>query len=146
MKRETCLKKANQRMEETRIQRDLIASVPLNTPLLIGFRCPIRSKGWMWETVNIVCELIEFNALSIKALMIAGDNNDAYPFDIAMTRQAQDKSIRIVFPLTFKRIETWKPYNQQDLPLLLGWPVQYPRLADLLKGITTVPKTSFGYL
>ncbi|MCX5884308.1 MAG: hypothetical protein NT096_00085 [Proteobacteria bacterium] len=134
MKRETCLKKAEQRIEEMRIQRDIIATIPLNTPVLINYRCPIKSMGWTWSFTKLVCEIFDFNNLSLRATIIAVENAEAYPFDNDLVRRQQNRMTCIVYPLGFKKIDTWEHFNRQDLPLLLGWPNQYPRLAELLKG------------
>lgn len=133
MKRERCLKNAIARMEELTIQRDLIAKIPLNVPVIFNFRCPIRSKGWSWETVRLVCEIFDFNTLSLRVNMIAIENEEAFPFDLDKNRRANNKPTHELYPLAFKRIEAWKPYDHKDLPLLLGWPLQYPRLAEILK-------------
>lgn len=120
-------------MEELTIQRDIIATIPLNTPIMFFFRCPIKSKGWNWEVIRIVGEVKDFNNLSIRTTMIAVENVEAYPFDRDIERRADNIAIQSVYALSFKRIEKWEPYNPKDLPLLLGWPNQYPRLAEILK-------------
>lgn len=134
MKREQCLKNAKLRMEEIRIQRDLIATIPLNIPISITYKCPVKSKNWDWESILLVCEVLTFNILSIKVHMIAVDNAGAYPFDMDIERRKQNRAPYIVHSLNFKRIDSWKHFNPENLPLLLGWPNQYPRLAELLKG------------
>lgn len=124
-------------MEEIKIQRDLIATIPLNTPISITYRCPIKSKNWDWESILLVCEVLTFNYLSIRVHMIAVDNAEAYPFDSDMARislRRENCAWPEIQPLSFKRIDSWKHFNPKDLPLLLGWPNQYPRLAKLLKG------------
>jgi hypothetical protein len=132
MKREQCLKNAIARMEELTIQRNIIAKIPLNIPVMIFYRCPIRN-GWNWEVIRLVSEAFNFNYLSIRATMIAVEDAGAYPFDRDIERRAYNRAIKSVYALSFKRIEKWEPFNRTDLPLLLGWPNQYPRLAEILK-------------
>ena len=133
MKRETCLRNATKRLNELTLNKDMIASISLLVPVIFNFRCPIRSKGWAWETIRLVGEVVDFNNLSLRVTMIAIDNEEAYPFDLDKARRVNNKPTHELYPLAFKRIEAWAPYDPKDLLLLLGWPIQYPRLAELLK-------------
>ena len=133
MKRERCLKYAENNLKEAHIRRDLIETIPLNIPLEFEFRTTCKPL-WHWKLINLVGEIVDFNVLSLRCRMIAVEVAGAYPFDRDETCRNRGIDEYTIYPLAFKKIEGWKPYELVDLPLLIGWPNRYNRLAQLLKG------------
>lgn len=133
MKREKCLGLLQKRFDELARTHNIVKELPLKALVLLSFSCPIKRNGWRREPVNIICEPITFNTLSVKAGLVAVENEGAYPFDYDHERRSQNRPVRISFAFAFSKIITWEHYDSKNLPLLLGWPNRYTRLTELLR-------------
>jgi hypothetical protein len=105
-----------QKIRDLEHQLFLIRNIPLKTPLLIDLS--------YWETnIKAVVEVISFNSESIRFKFYATSG------DLGWWSLKKTGTDHIKYP----NISDFLIFPDAELPLLLGWAVTFPALAERLK-------------
>jgi hypothetical protein len=118
-----------------------LRKAPLDTPLLFTFRRHVQRgpfKGLYHDRIVAIVEIIVHISIALKVIAI--ETNSVLPpppgyissgTSFWFLQIPNTKGYAILNPLYLQTIEE---FLERDLPLLLGWPHQYPGLATLLCG------------
>jgi hypothetical protein len=127
-------------------QRDLVKTLPENTLLLFTYRSYSNEKKWVDTKVAAFTTNV-WNLTSIQCHMVASDTHTwEWDHDMQRLRASEEADtpldkyttdLGVTFgrhPLKFQYMKAWEPIAPECVPLLVGYPIKYPRFYTLLKG------------
>ena len=144
MNRDKALEFQDHSIIECERVRGLVASILLNTPVLITYNTHIRIdtvdpsglKHTDWEEgqFGILIEPYAFNIRSMKCRILAIEKHGLYPFLSGWLRNIEH-AIRPEWSPKYVDIKSWKAVPQEELPLYMGYEISTQLFSAYLKGI-----------
>lgn len=128
MNQQKCLKAMQDKVTEAIRQEDLVASLPLKTPIEFNYWGHYRGENneWSKRDVKIAGIIKHFNLTSATLHIIAVQYKGLYPFH---------RDDLETFSLKYPSLKEWRVLPKEDLPLLMGWEIIKPLLSKLIKEI-----------
>lgn len=131
MNRTKCIEKTQMRIDAEFKNKELIKAIPINKLL------DVTIQSWGIDYKNVEDHLVAivdcFNLNSIRFNVVAVSSPFTYPFSRDVDRPNDEKWHEKV-ALRFNKILKWELFPESELPILLGWGIQYPLLSELIKG------------
>ena len=138
MNREKALSYRKKILKESIRQKNLVETLPENTLVLLT--CILYSTNRDWVDGKIACFTTNvWNLTSIQCHMVACDtHNWECDHDMQVLRDLEESHDAIDnpafgrHPIKFQYIKDWEPLAPECVPLLVGYPIKYPRFDNLL--------------
>ena len=140
MNREKTVAYRERILQEATHQKSLVETLPENTLLLLTYRMYSRDRGWV--DGKLACFTTNnWNLTSIQCHMVACDTHtyeNEHDMQILKMYEQSHEALDPAFgrhAIRFQYIKSWEPIAPEYIPLLVGYPIKYPRFYTLLKGM-----------
>jgi hypothetical protein len=123
---------------EAQRQHATVSTLPENTLLLMTFRGYSSDERKWVDTKIAVFTTNVWNFTSIQCHMVACDTHTwEWDHDMQVQRATEEngEALDPAFgrhALKFQYMKTWEPLDSKMIPLLVGYPIKYPRFYTLL--------------